>query len=162
MNTTNPFQVPTCLQRAHSQQRRQSRIKAVVFSSVAVTTTLLIFLLVEGCMSEHAKSAVAAQNFAALTPETAPASQSSSVPAQPIITPQTKPVTPPAVVSASPLRGATSRVLNSPATCYVVKSGDTLAHIAKQYRLPVKTIMAFNNLEDDRLVVGTKLKLPAA
>jgi LysM repeat protein len=162
MNTTNPFQVPTCLQRAHVQQRRQNRLKKIVIGSVAAATTLLIFLLVEGCMSEHAKSAGVAKQQVTSAAETLPLQTTSAPIPVPAVTAQPKPLTPPAAVAVSPLRGTTPRVLAGPATYYVVKSGDTLARIAKQYHVPVKTIMATNNLSDDHITVGAKLKLPTA
>lgn len=162
MNATNPFQVPTCLQRATLQQRRQDRIKKIVVGSVAATTALLVFLLVEGCMSEHAKSAAAGKETLASASDVSPAPEVPAVAPAPAVIAQPKPVTPPAPVAAtvSPLRDAKSRVLSGSETFYVVKSGDTLARIAKQHKLAVKTLMAMNNLSDDKLVVGTKLKLP--
>jgi LysM repeat protein len=160
MNATNPFQVPSCLQRAHLQERRQNRFKRIVVGSVVATTALLVFLLVEGCMSEHAKSAAAAKDPVAATPDAAPVQVAEVTAPKPVVIPQPKPVAPPAPVAASPLRDAKSRVLSGSETFYVVKSGDTLARIAKVHRVPVKTLMAANNLNDDKLVVGTKLKLP--
>jgi len=162
MNTTNPFQVPSCLQRASLQQRRQNRVKKIVISSIAALTALLVFLLVEGCMSDRAKSAGLTKEIAASTPATLPVSEAPATLPKPAVTEQSKPFAPPAPVAISPLRDAKSRVLNGPAIFYVVKSGDTLSRIAKCYRVPVKTIMAFNNLSDDHLTVGTKLKLPTA
>ena len=162
MNTTNPFQVPTCLQRAHVQQRRQHRLKKIVIGSVAAATTLLIFLLVEGCMSEHAKSAGVAKPLVASAAETLPLPAASAPVPVPAVTAQPKPLTPSPDVAVSPLRGTTSRVLAGPATYYVVKSGDTLARIAKLHRVTVKTLMATNSLSDDHLTVGTKLILPTA
>ena len=160
MNTTNPFQVPTCLQRATLQQRRQNRIKKIVIGSVAATTVLLVFLLVEGCMSEHAKSAALGQEMVVADSEAVPAQEVPAVAPKPAVIAQPKPVAPPAAVAASTLRDAKSRVLSGSETFYVVKSGDTLARIAKQHRMAVKTLMAANNLNDDKLTVGTKLKLP--
>lgn len=45
---------------------------------------------------------------------------------------------------------------------YAVKPGETLTRIAKQHGTTVKAIRAANNLKTDRLLVGQKLKLPAA
>lgn len=39
-------------------------------------------------------------------------------------------------------------------TCYVVKSGDTLSHIARRYRVSVKQLMSWNHLRSDRLSIG--------
>lgn len=42
-------------------------------------------------------------------------------------------------------------------TCYVVKSGDTLSHIARRYRVSVKQLMSWNHLRSDRLSIGQKI-----
>jgi len=47
------------LQRADLQQRRRARFIKIVVSSVAGVAALLVVLLIEGCMSEHAKTAAA-------------------------------------------------------------------------------------------------------
>ena len=44
---------------------------------------------------------------------------------------------------------------------YVVKSGDTLTHIAHLYGTTYKAIMTENNLTTTRIKVGQKLKIPA-
>ena len=44
---------------------------------------------------------------------------------------------------------------------YTVKSGDTLARIAKTHGTTVKAIQAANNLSTTKILVGHKLKLPA-
>jgi len=44
---------------------------------------------------------------------------------------------------------------------YVVKSGDTLTHIAKMHGTTVKAIQAENNLTTTRIIVGQHLKMPA-
>jgi hypothetical protein len=44
---------------------------------------------------------------------------------------------------------------------YVIKSGDTLTKIAKQYGLTVKAIVTENNLTMTRIKVGQILKIPA-
>lgn len=45
---------------------------------------------------------------------------------------------------------------------YVVKSGDTLGHIAKTHGTTVKAIKVANGLTSDRIPVGKTLKLPPA
>lgn len=154
MNTTNPFQVPSCLQRAQFQQRRQHRLKTLVIGSVAALTTLLVFLLVEGCMTDRARSANLAGAIIVANSETVPASDISVSAPKPASIAQPKPV------ALAPLRNVISPVIRQAELYYVVKSGDTLSRIARLHRVPVKTIMAVNNLSDDRLLVGTKLKLP--
>ena len=42
---------------------------------------------------------------------------------------------------------------------YQVKSGDTLSHIAKQYKVSVRQIKQWNNLKSDFLKIGQKLKI---
>lgn len=59
MNTSNPFQIPACLQRADIQQRRRNRFKKIVVATMAAFVTLLVVLLIEGCVSEHAKTSTA-------------------------------------------------------------------------------------------------------
>lgn len=45
-------------------------------------------------------------------------------------------------------------------TIYVVKSGDTLSKIARQFGVTVNAIRRANNLTTDRIKVGDKLKIP--
>jgi hypothetical protein len=59
MSTANPFQIPSCLQRADLRQRRQEQFKRGVVAVVAALATLLVALLIQGCVSEHAKTASA-------------------------------------------------------------------------------------------------------
>ncbi len=65
MKTSNPFQIPTCLQRADHERRRQERFKKIVVFSIAAVATLLVVLLIQGCVSEHAKTAAARPNAVA-------------------------------------------------------------------------------------------------
>ena len=44
---------------------------------------------------------------------------------------------------------------------YTIKSGDTLAKIAKAHGTTVKAIQAANNLSTTKILVGHKLKIPA-
>lgn len=55
----------------------------------------------------------------------------------------------------------TTLVKNNPASqqIHLVKSGDTLTSIAKQYHVSVKKIQAWNKLDDDFLKPGEKLKI---
>jgi len=61
---------------------------------------------------------------------------------------------------------AGSAAMGSPGTgsggeTYVVKSGDTLTKIAKQFGTTVKAVETENNLSTTRIKVGQKLKIPA-
>jgi LysM repeat protein len=51
---------------------------------------------------------------------------------------------------------------SQPETIYVVKSGDSLNRIAKAHGTTVKALKVANGLENDRIVVGAKLKIPTA
>src|SRR5882724_2130511 len=54
--STNPFQVPACFQ-IELERRRRERFKRAVLAFVVGTAMLLVGLLIEGCVSEHAKTA---------------------------------------------------------------------------------------------------------
>ena len=56
MNATNPFQVPSCFQIDHERRRRE-RFKRMFIAVVAMGILLMIGLLIEGCMSQHARAA---------------------------------------------------------------------------------------------------------
>jgi N-acetylmuramoyl-L-alanine amidase len=43
---------------------------------------------------------------------------------------------------------------------YVVKSGDTLGHIAKRYQVSLSTLRGYNSLKSDTLKVGDTLRIP--
>ena len=47
------------------------------------------------------------------------------------------------------------------ANTYVVKSGDTLGHIARRHRVKLKALKTANNLTSDLIRIGQKLRLPA-
>jgi hypothetical protein len=68
MKTANPFQIPSCLQRADLQQRRRDRFKKIVVGSVAAFVALLVVLLIQGCVSEHSKTPTTASNTVAAQP----------------------------------------------------------------------------------------------
>jgi nucleoid-associated protein YgaU len=137
MNATNPFQIPTWAQ-INREQRRRERFKRTVIAAVAVAVLLLVGLLIEGCKTERA---------AMSTPVT-PQGHASAVPA----TPQSHPVS----------QGSLVTDTDHAMTVYVVKSGDTLSRIAKAHGTTVKAIEAANGLNDDRILVGAKLKIPEA
>jgi len=161
VNPSNPFQIPSCLQRADSQQRRRERFKKGFIAAVVAVVILLVGLLIEGCMSEQTTT----------TPPAKKVTQTTGVPASW--------TTPALIVEQKPKPGlqpnlnATSRVAPAaskenaataiqPETLYVVKSGDSLTRIAKVHGTTVKALKAANGLESDRIVVGAKLKIPTA
>lgn len=176
MSATNPFQIPSCFQESQ-QQRRRDRFKKGVITAVALLIALLVGLLIQGCVSQHAEETTvtpldahsgAPQTGAA--PDAAPtpspvilmAKPSVSV-AAPVAAPvapapvaYTQPVSVPATASTSPEAAVAQPV----ATAYTVKRGDTLARIARAHRTTVKAIQTANGLASDRIVIGEKLKLP--
>lgn len=154
MNTSNPFQVPVCFQRDY-QQRRRERFKKGFIASVAALVALLVGLLIEGCMSEQSANSAATPKASAQLPLPQP-NQSVAALAKPDLAPA-------APASATPV--AKAAITPAPArteSFYVVKSGDTLTRIARTHGTTVKALKAANHLDNDRIVVGAKLKLPEA
>ena len=164
MNTSNPFQIPVCLQRADSQQRRRERFKRGFIAIVAAIVVLLVGLLIEGCMTEKS-TGPAPTPGQTITVQPTPQSYSDSV-ADPKSDQSTQPKVAVARQTTQPTTsstGTTSPVSHSAKTSiYTVKSGDTLSHIAKTHGITLKALRAANNLEGDRIVVGAKLKIPEA
>jgi LysM repeat protein len=161
VNPSNPFQLPTCLQRADSQQRRRERFKKTFIAAVVAVVILLVGLLIEGCMSEKTTTPAASQKVA----------QSTGVPVSwtnPALAAEQrpKPVTQPVLIATSQTAPVAPKVnavtAGQPETLYVVKSGDSLTRIAKAHGTTVKALKAANGLEKDRIVVGAKLKIPTA
>jgi LysM repeat protein len=160
MNTSNPFQIPVCLQRADSQQRRRERFKRGFIAAVAAIVVLLVGLLIEGCMTE--KTTIAAPTPGQkITVQPAPQANPDSVAAQKPN--QVSPPTQNATRQSAAPAASENTVTSSPTrTIYVVKSGDTLTRIAKVHGTTVKALKTANNLNNDRIVVGAKLKIPEA
>jgi LysM repeat protein len=145
MNASNPFQVPSCLRRANLEDRRRERLRKSVVIGVVAAASVLITLLIGGCVAEHAKSPTVAEPAA--TP---------SVPVKSARTVALQVAAPSAAAKAAPApaKGVAGE--------YIVKSGDTLARIAGTHHTSSRAIKDLNNLDRDRLTVGAKLKLPAA
>ena len=164
-NTSNPFQVPSCLQRADLQLRRRERFRRGVVVAVAAVVALLIVLLIEGCMSEHAKTATGTitPSPVATQTDTTPASTPAVPESKPVTspTPSSTPVAAPAATPATTPRMPTPGVTR-PQMLYVVKPGDTLGHIARANHTTVKALKDVNGLTSDMISVGAKLKLPSA
>ncbi len=163
MNASNPFQIPVCLQRADSQQRRRERFKRGFIASVAATVVLLVGLLIEGCMSEQ--NANGAKNTpidsSAVTDlPTSGVKQAMAVSPVPdsSLQPAIATTTKPANVSS----GENATVTGHSDNVYVIKPGDTLTRIAKTHGTTVKALKAANSLANDRIVVGARLKIPEA
>ena len=160
MNTSNPFQIPVCLQRADYQQRRRERFKKGFIAAVAAAVVLLVGLLIEGCMSEKTAAPPAGAKLSDLT---FPQSTDVAVTApRPVSHPQADASNPHPTVAAT-AAVATPAPAAQPArirATYVVKAGDTLTRIARAQGTTVKAIKAANNLDNDRIVVGAHLKIP--
>ena len=56
------------------------------------------------------------------------------------------------------------KIIDEPASpkVYVVKSGDTLGHIAQRFELSVAKLKAMNNLQSDVITVGKELRISEA
>ena len=158
MNSSNPFQIPVCLQRADSQQRRRERFKRGFIATVAAIVVLLIGALIEGCMSEQtANTAQTASVKVADLPtpslnQPSAGSTATDTTSQPVVPPVHSPAVSPANENAT--------VTGHSESVYVIKSGDTLTRIAKAHGTTVKAIKAANGLGNDRIVVGARLKIP--
>jgi LysM repeat protein len=157
MNTSNPFQIPECLQRADSEQRRRERFKKGFIAVVAAVVVLLVGLLIEGCMSEKTAATTPAPKVAEL-----PAAQ----PNQPLVAQKPNSCPQPNLSattrSAPAISGNAAATASQSETLYVVKSGDTLTRIAKGRGITVKALKSANGLDGDRIVVGARLKIPQA
>lgn len=161
MNPSNPFQIPSCLQRADSQQRRRERFKKGFIAAVVAVVILLVGLLIAGCMSEQT---------AATTP-VKKVTKSTDLPASwtnPALMVEQKPKPGPqpnlnaTSRTAPPVSKEKAMTASHPEALYVVKSGDSLTRIAKVHGTTVKALKAANGLESDRIVVGARLKIPTA
>src|SRR5699024_4178622 len=61
--------------------------------------------------------------------------------------------------SSSSSKPTTPTPTPSTAATYTVKSGDTLTHIARQYKTSVSELKKLNHLKSDLIYVGQKLKV---
>jgi LysM repeat protein len=161
VSPSNPFQIPSCLQRADSQQRRRERFKKGFIAAVVAVVILLVGLLIAGCMSEQT---------AATTP-VKKVTKSTDLPASwtnPALMVEQKPKPGPqpnlnaTSRTAPPVSKEKAMTASHPEALYVVKSGDSLTRIAKVHGTTVKALKAANGLESDRIVVGARLKIPTA
>ena len=63
-----------------------------------------------------------------------------------------------------PVLVTADKIIDEPASpkVYVVKSGDTLGHIAQRFELSVAKLKAMNNLQSDVITVGKELRISEA
>lgn len=135
--------------------------------AVAAVVALLVVLLIEGCMSEHAKTASTTTDAVVVQPEPAPTDTAAPAPeTKPITAPSTQPVATPVVTPAAPAPAPTpTKALPGsprPQMLYVVKPGDTLSRIAHLNHTTVKALKAINSLNTDVIAIGARLKVPQA
>ena len=159
MNTSNPFQIPVCLQRADSEQRRRERFKRGFIAIIAAIVVLLIGLLIEGCMTEKTANLAPAPKVTDLP--TAPH------PNQPVAAAQNPDLNSSLNAGetrepAAPVSSESAAAANHSETVYLVKPGDNLTRIARTHGTTVKALKAANSLDNDRIVVGSRLKIPTA
>jgi len=126
---------------------------------VVAVVILLVGLLIEGCMSEQTTTPPPAKKV----------TQSTDLPASwtnPALVVEQKPKPAPqpnlnaTTRTAPPVARESAVTASHSETLYVVKSGDSLTRIAKAHGTTVRAIKAANGLENDRIVVGAKLKIP--
>jgi len=162
MSASNPFQVPDCF-KLDIEQRRRERFKKTVVTAVIVSVAVVVGLLIEGCVSEKSQPNPTVSENSVQTPtETVKTASAPQAPqtqhtiSQTIPPVQTRPVA--LVKTAAPVQP----VETTGEAFYFVKSGDTLSHIAKSHNVTIKALKSANELGTDRIVVGEKLKIPAA
>ena len=155
MSASNPFQIPSCLQRTDFQQRRQKRFKQTVIAIIAVIGLMLIGLLIEGCKSERTAGATRITPLGEV-PVAAEIQIAAAAPVEPKPEPNLQLAVP---QSAPTVSKANAPAAVHPETVYLVKAGDTLSRIAKAHGTTVKAIKTVNGLANDRIAVGAKLKL---
>lgn len=159
MNSANPFQIPTCFQ-IDAERKSRARFKRNVLATIAAAVLLLVGLLIEGCKSERAAASTPSSPqlaaIPAVTPQPAPTAQPALVP-MPRSNPGVMPQPVPTVQKAS----MTPTFSQTPSV-YIVKSGDTLMKIAKAHGVTLSALKSANDLANDKILVGAKLKIPTA
>ena len=159
MSAQNPFQIPSCFKLDIESQRRE-RFKKTVVTAVIVSVALVIGLLIEGCVNEKSQAAVDPANAPAPTSKVLPDQQTE--PPISKATPSTPPLQPCPVAMVPKTATPVAPPHTTGGAVYLVKSGDTLTRIAKTCGTTIKALRSANNLDNDRIVVGEKLKIPAA
>ncbi len=161
MSAQNPFQIPSCF-KLDIEQRRRERFKKTVVTAVIVSVAVVVGLLIEGCVSEKS-SANIPDNSTQTPAQTVPVPAAPQTQPEPTIS-QTSVPTQPGPVATVQKKTATpvERSSSTGAAVYLVKSGDTLSHIAKTHGITVAALKSANALDTDRITVGEKLKIPTA
>ena len=138
MSMPNPF-LPAGSLMAERQRRNRAHFKLAVYVVLSAHAMLVLGLLIEGCKSDDP---AASGQPGASSVRPANSGGLASIPPIPPIPPGSNRPT----ARADPI--------------YVVKSGDTVPHIAKAHGTTAQALRTANGLKNDRLVVGMKLKVP--
>jgi LysM repeat protein len=184
-NMSNPFGLPRVLM-AEREARRRQQFRLGVYTALIAATVLVMGMLIQGCRSQRQSSAETVAEKPAKVENDNAANPSTNLPPVPESPPESAAetncvspgsaslpdnVTLPAPATASAIHAITTRPSSSvkgsrktalpPNTTgvYVVKSGDTLARIAKIHGTTVKVLKTANHLKSDRILVGEKLKM---
>jgi LysM repeat protein len=161
MNNPNPFVPQGSL--LEQQSKRRSRLKLAVFCVLTVSVTGLVGMLIQGCKrsaptDEGNPPMMTDTNLSAETDTNLSSLEASNPPVLPPVLPPVIASNPPPVLPP-PLE---TSVVPAAGSEYVVKSGDTLARIAKKNGVSLKALEAANpNVQPTRLKVGQKLVIPA-
>jgi len=170
----NPFGLPRVIL-AEREARRRRQFRACVYTLLITATILIMGTLIQGCRTqkppasgEVAQTPMVRTNCLiprqATNPLPTPMAQSDSAADTNWITPQSaslpENVTLPAPTSEPmPMPGVHKAPAHHAAGIYVVKHGDTLARIARAHGTTVKALKNANQLANDHIFVGEKLKL---
>lgn len=177
---SNPFLTPFT-PAARLEKLRRERFRIGVYTSLAGLGIFLVTMLFQGCQRTDAPAdpvaAPAPQDGVSNalvvfqpgpTPETV--TVSNAAPAAPAITNDAPATSTGTAVPAIPAKASSGSepakerlhsAASRPAT-YTVKPGDTLTQIARTHHTTVAAIRAANSLKTDRILVGSRLTLPAA
>ena len=163
MSAQNPFQIPDCF-KLDIEVRRRERFKKTVVTAVIVSAALVVGLLIEGCVNEksQAKITPAISTQAAAPADIEVSAQGTTQQVQPAISESVPPVQPCPVATVQKPASPVASPQTTGGAVYLVKSGDTLSHIAKTYKVSVTALKSANSLDTDRISVGEKLKIPSA
>ena len=170
---SNPF-VSSGFRLVELQRRRREGFRIGVFAVLATSFVFLLGLLIQGCNSRQTTLDSSNNSAAGAVPAATNALRIvQQAPTGNLQTPPRVSATPASSASQSaaanspvqaPPVAQESKVASPPSTenVYVVKSGDSLSKIARAHNTTAKALKAENALKSDRLLVGTKLKLPQA
>jgi LysM repeat protein len=171
VKTCNPF-VPTVALMAVPARSHRERFKTLVFVVLAAQLVLLLVLLTKASMSRDASTpedvivnsptdparvtSIADQESASSAALGTMDLSASATPTRPSIPEPT------AMPTRAVQKEDAALTSGQSETIYVVKSGDTLTHIARKFASTVRAIKAANSMASERLTVGTRLKIPAS